>query len=248
MRLAGPRLVALALAMAATAAAAPARAADMATPAPSYYPPAVMAPAVYDWSGIYGGGNVGVGLVTDNFSSLTGATTPISDTRLSTAGLVGGPQFGANYEFTPWVIGAEASWTSSAITDSRLTSNGAQYLTTNPQWLGAVTGRIGYAANTLLFYAKGGGAWMHVEYKENTPVDINSYDRTGFTVGVGLEYGMTENLSAKIEYDFYDFGTKDYPAFTATPLAVDSQISTLVVGLNYRFTFAPSGQRLCPTC
>ena len=31
-------------------------------------------------------------------------------------------------------------------------------------------------------------------------------NRTGFTVGAGIEFGLVENLSAKVEYDFYDFG------------------------------------------
>ena len=34
--------------------------------------------------------------------------------------------------------------------------------------------------------------------------------REGFTVGGGIEYGLKENLSAKLEYDFLDFGTKTY--------------------------------------
>jgi hypothetical protein len=33
-------------------------------------------------------------------------------------------------------------------------------------------------------------------------------NRTGFTVGTGIEFGLVENLSGKIEYDFYDFGSK----------------------------------------
>ena len=260
MRFVGPRLIGLASALAAMAIAVPARAADL-TPAPSYYPAVAMPPAIYNWTGIYGGGNVGAGLVSDNFTPLLGA--PPATTRLSTVGLIGGAQLGMNYQFRSWVIGPEASFTSSAITNSRLTSDGSEYLTTNPQWIGAVTGHIGYAADTLLFYAKGGGAWMHVVYTEAMSVPVGgtptgptsqtiSDNRTGFTAGVGLEYGMTENLSAKLEYDFYDFGTRDYPAFTpasgAAPVSVNSQIHTLTVGLNYRFTFAPSGQRLCPTC
>ena len=258
MRFVGPRLIGLALALAAMAITVPARAADL-TPAPSYYPPVAMPPAIYNWTGIYGGGNVGAGLDDDLFSPIYGAT--IAETRLSSVGLIGGAQLGMNYQFRSWVIGPEASFTSSAITDSRLTSDGLEYLTTNPQWIGAVTGHIGYAADTLLFYAKGGGAWMHVVYTENPSNLLNqtpppasqtiSDNRTGFTAGVGLEYGMTENLSAKLEYDFYDFGTRDYAAFSTTgsaPVSINSQIHTLTVGLNYRFTFAPSGQRLCPTC
>jgi opacity protein-like surface antigen len=41
-------------------------------------------------------------------------------------------------------------------------------------------------------------------------------NRTGFTVGVGIELGLVENLSGKIEYDFYDFGSRNYN-FNAIP-------------------------------
>ena len=225
----------------------------------SYYPPAVLPPAAYDWTGFYVGGNVGAGLLEDHVSqtAVTTATTNlIGTTDVSAAGFIGGAQIGVNYEFAPWVIGAEASWTDSDITGSGLASVTGptgppppliaptqERATSNPLWFAAATGHIGYAANDLLFYAKGGGAWMHVNYIQDQLAGVTlasqsiSDNRSGFTAGLGLEYGMTENLSAKFEYDFYDFGTKDY-AFTQTPIAIASQIHTLTVGLNYRFNWS----------
>jgi outer membrane immunogenic protein len=255
MRRLGPGLVALALA--ATAVAAPARAADMPAPAPGYYPPvAYPPPALYDWTGIYFGGHVGGGLLEDHVSqSATAATTNlIGTTDVSAAGVIGGAQIGVNYEFARWVIGAEASWTDSDITGSGLASvtggvpgTTQERATSNPLWFATATGHIGYAANTLLFYVKGGGAWMDVNYtQDQLAISANTFSqiihdhRTGFTAGIGLEYGMTENLSAKLEYDFYDFGTKDYP-FTFTPVAIASNLNTLTVGLNYRFNWAGGG-------
>ena len=32
--------------------------------------------------------------------------------------------------------------------------------------------------------------------------------RTGWTVGGGIEWAFWNNWSAKVEYDFYDFGTR----------------------------------------
>jgi outer membrane immunogenic protein len=255
MRRLGPGLVAVALA---AGFAAPAHAADMA-PAPSYYPPAaaaVMPPALYDWTGFYLGGNLGAGLVDDNFSQLATTATTVNlfgSTRVSEAGFIGGAQMGVNYEFAPVVVGVEASWTDSAITGSStsLSTTGTvaavqERETSAPVWIAAATGRIGYAANTVLFYAKGGAAWMNVQYTQDTLVfggalastQVLSDTRTGFTAGVGVEYGMTENLSAKLEYDFYDFGTKNYNAFAQTPVSIDSNLHAIIVGLNYRFNWA----------
>ena len=46
-----------------------------------------------------------------------------------------------------------------------------------------------------------------------------------------------ENLSGKIEYDFYGFGTKNYN-FAITPVSVRSNLHALIVGLNYRFNWS----------
>ena len=245
----GLRIVALALLGAAFA--APACAADMAA-APSYYPPAPQPLAVYNWTGIYGGGNIGGGILSDTFAPLPPST--FASTEISPGGLIGGVQAGVNYEFTPWVIGAEVAWTASDITGSR-SAGASGVLQSNPQWIGTVTGRIGYAADTLLIYVKGGGAEMHVDYNESGTPGSQSIttNRTGFTVGAGLEYALTENLSAKLEYDFYGFGTKNYPAFSVAttslgPASVESELNALTVGLNYRFNWTTGPAERCPTC
>jgi outer membrane immunogenic protein len=252
MRRVGPGLV-VALVLARVGVCAPALAADMTPPAHSYYPAASLQPAIYDWTGFYIGGNLGAGLVEDgvNQSATTATSTNLlGNTDVSVAGFIAGAQFGINYELAPWVIGAEASWTDSAVSGSDLASVAGNALgatqeraSSNALWFGAATGRVGYAANDLLFYAKGGGAWLDVNYTQDrlvtgvTATSQTLHDhRTGFTAGLGLEYGMTENLSAKFEYDFYDFGTQNYN-FTATPVAIRSYLHTLTVGLNYRFNW-----------
>ena len=108
-----------------------------------------------------------------------------------------------------------------------------------------VTGRVGYAANDWLFYAKGGGAWMHVSYTDDLLVadggtsatQVISDNRTGFTVGAGIELGLVENISGRIEYDFYDFGSRNYN-FGITPVSVSSNLHTLTVGINYKFNWS----------
>jgi len=239
----------------------PARAADM-TP-PSYRPPAVaMPPATYDWTGIYIGGNLGAGLLKDSISQTgTGTTNLTGGFDLSPIGFIGGAQAGVNFDFHPLVLGAEISWTDTDISGSanQLTTTvppNQERMTSAPLWFATATGRIGFAANTLLFYAKGGGAWMDVNYTQDqlttggaTAASQLIHDhRTGFTAGLGLEYAMTENLSARLEYDFFGFGTRDYQ-FSVTPVSVASNLNALVVGLNYRFNWANgTAVERCPTC
>jgi len=250
----------------------PALAADIAVPGPAYYPKSFPPPAIYDWTGIYVGFHVGGGILTDSVSqngASSGAINLGGSGNLRPAGVIGGGQIGANYEFAPWVVGIEGSFTDSGISGSTLIPCSAcSVLNSNPPpatigvsqerftshalWVAALTGRAGYAANDWLFYAKAGGAWMHVSYTEDLlatgtpPVapgttvtsQVISDNRSGFTVGAGIEFGLVENLSGKIEYDFYDFGSKNYNFNPITPVSVRSNLHTLTAGLNYKFNWS----------
>jgi outer membrane immunogenic protein len=244
-------------------AALPAHAADIAVPGRTYYPTSPPPPAIYDWTGIYLGGHVGGGMLVDSVSqngTSTGGFGLANTGNLRPAGVIGGLQVGANYEFAPWVVGIEGSWTDSAIQGNTLipcagapgaclinaTAISQERFTSQAQWFAALTGRAGYAANDWLFYAKAGGAWMRVRYTEDlltgggvTAATQNLNDnRTGFTVGAGIEFGLVENISAKVEYDFYDFGSKNYNFAAITPVTVKSDVHTLIVGLNYKFNWS----------
>ncbi len=232
--------------------AVPAQAADMGVPSRSYYPP--LPPAIYDWTGIYLGGHIGGGILVDSVSQngfSAGGVNLLSSGNLRPAGVIGGAQVGANYEFAPWVVGIEGTWTNSAINGNTLIGTTAGTtpqirFTSQDQWFAALTGRVGYAANDWLFYAKAGGGWMHVRYTEDllnpggvtTATQVFTDNRTGFTVGAGIEFGLVENLSGKIEYDFYDFGSKNYNFNLITPVGVNSNLHTIIVGLNYRFNWS----------
>jgi outer membrane immunogenic protein len=63
-------------------------------------------------------------------------------------------------------------------------------------------------------------------------------DRWGYTLGAGLEYGLTPNWSAKLEYLHYGFSSATAPVGTLGPrsaVALSSSVDTLKVGINYRF-------------
>jgi outer membrane immunogenic protein len=241
------------------ATAVPAQAADMGVPSRSYYPPPPP-PAIYDWTGIYVGGHIGGGILVDSISQngvSPGGFNLTNTGNLRPAGVIGGGQIGANYEFAPWVIGVEGSWTDSAISGPTVigctgcvfppsTAVVSERFTSAAHWVAALTGRVGYASNDWLFYAKAGGAWMHVSYTEDllttggvtAATQVMSDNRTGFTVGAGIEIGLVENISAKIEYDFYDFGSKNYNFSFVTPVSVKSDLHALTVGLNYKFNWS----------
>jgi outer membrane immunogenic protein len=277
MRRLRSHLLVLAFAAAAASAASAGYAADLPV-APAYRPP-VYTQANYDWTGVYIGGHVGGGLLEDNASPTTttagSATTAAfqnagTDTRLSPSSFLAGGQIGANWEMAPFVVGVEGTWTWTNITGFQVTPalaagpGTSEGSTDAVRWYATATGRIGYAFNDVLLYAKGGGAFMHADYGQQVlnPNMSSSQDvtdtRVGFTVGAGVEWGITEQLSLRAEYDFLDFGTKTYnfdnlvvttnvlglvTTVPVGPFPVESRsyLHVFTVGLNYRFNWGGGG-------
>jgi outer membrane immunogenic protein len=257
--------------VAASALATAASAADLPVPAAPAYAPPVYRPVIYDWTGIYGGINVGGGVLNDVVTNTT--TTALlnagTQTKLSPFAVVGGAQAGFNIEFAPFVIGAEGTFDWSDISGTQVTPSlqptVSENSTSTPKWYATATAKAGFAANDFLFYAKGGAAWMNVHYIQNVAAGIVQSTqsitdtRSGFTVGGGVEFGMTENLSARLEYDFLDFGTKTYnfnnlgfnaagaavgtplTPIGAAPMSIKSFTQLITVGLNYRFNWSGGG-------
>jgi outer membrane immunogenic protein len=79
---------------------------------------------------------------------------------------------------------------------------------------------------------------------DNTSAVANFW-RTGFVVGVGVEWGFAPNWSAKLEYDHLDFGSTNVQnlALTgATAGTVSNDRSTVTTdivkaGVNYHFNW-----------
>ena len=81
--------------------------------------------------------------------------------------------------------------------------------------------------------------------RSGRPSPSTSDHRDGYTVGAGLEYMFAPNWSAKVEYQYYDFGNA---AFTA-PVALApfgsfrNDEHTVKAGINYRFDWRRPGGR-----
>ena len=56
----------------------------------------------------------------------------------------------------------------------------------------------------------------------------------GYTVGGGLEYGITEHLTTKLEYLYSDFGTETTTLFPGD-IQTEADMNIVRVGLNYKF-------------
>lgn len=202
-----------------------ASAADLAR-RPVYKAPPPAVAAVYNWTGFYIGGHVG-----GAFSSEEATGLPVGFTgKTDPSGFIGGAQVGFNWQAGNWVFGVEGDWSWSGADGS--TTVGAVPFSSDQKWYATATGRLGYAWDRWLWYAKGGAAWMDADY--TTPGFTVGDTRTGWTIGGGVEVALAPQWSAKLEYNYLDFGKENY-AFPAGIATVDTQVHMIKGGINYRF-------------
>ena len=104
------------------------------------------------------------------------------------------------------------------------------------EWQGAIRARLGYAMGRFLPYLAGGFAAARVHHAIDVAgiaVVSGSDVYTGYTVGAGLDYALTENITLRGEYRFSDLGDRDFT--TLLPLNIEVQTSDVRLGLAYRF-------------
>src|SRR5262245_10062315 len=207
--------------------------------------------AIYDWSGFYIGGHIGGAFADKDWSDPT--VFPSGMGSHHAGGFLAGAQAGFNIHVCAWVFGSEGDWSWTNADGEHQCDIGVT-CRTELNWLATVTGRVGYAFNTFLLYAKGGVAFVDEDqsvffsgFPDFFPATA-SVTRTGWTVGTGLEWAFAPNWSAKIEYDFMDFGTDSINFAVAGlpvgPLEIDQQVHVAKAGINYRFNWgAPVAAR-----
>ncbi len=220
-------------AMLSIAAAGTALAADLPQPAP----PPPQAPAayiptvapVYNWGGIYLGINGGWAF---GNSDWTGAAVPSGNFDLS--GGVGGGTLGFNFQTDAFVFGVETDFDYSGVS-----GNGPSSFCTNcftsSSWIGTTRVRVGYAADRVLFYGTGGGAYGNVQAGGLGVFDSNT--EFGWTAGAGVEAAFADNWTARIEYLFVDLskGSFNVAGGTPTTQAVSFDESLVRAGVDFKF-------------
>src|SRR5208282_2667724 len=183
----------------ALAAGTQAMAADLPPPsAPPPRAPAMYVPTtapVYNWGGLYVGINGGYG-----FGNSTWSTTGLTTGNFSTDGFLVGGTIGANYQVSEFVFGVEADldWTNITGSTSSTVCTSCQ---TSNDWLGTARGRLGFAADRVLFYGTGGAAFGNVQATVPPPGGgTDTSTEIGWTAGGGVEVAFAQNWTAKVEY------------------------------------------------
>jgi outer membrane immunogenic protein len=179
--------------------------------------PIVAAVPVFTWTGFYVGVNAGYGWNANDSITVGGVRFDLDDE----GGFVGGAQAGYNYQIGSFVVGLEGDIQYADFGgDDRFDFDGdgiADDDFNNSDWFGTVRARAGVAFDRALIYATGGFAFAD--------------DATGWTVGGGLEYAFTNNLSAKIEGLYVNLDQDD----NFLGIDNDAEFGVVRAGLNFRF-------------
>jgi outer membrane immunogenic protein len=251
-------LLGLLAASSAMALASAASAADLRLKAP----PAPM--PMMNWSGFYVGAHIGGTWGTTETEihsialgplALAGFTLPLSSHAFN--GFVGGGQIGYNWQSGIVVFGVEGEVSA---TNARGTGPCVLVLSckTEQNWVATAAARLGLADGPSLYYVKGGAAWSNNTYSADLNILLGLHTevqqtRTGWLVGAGIEHAFAgTGLSAKLEYDFIDYGTKDvhFPLAVIVPIDIGAQAReyqhVVKVGVNYRFDYLGWGKGKAP--
>jgi outer membrane immunogenic protein len=184
---------------------------------------------------------------------------------------LGGFQAGYNWQINPyWVVGVEADWdwartrysfcrqtdiSSSACIDS---GDGFESIASRTDWIGTARARVGVTEAGILLYGTGGAAWGRVVTTLSQSCLVNgcganstlalaassttTTDKVGWVAGVGVEYALSANWSAKAEWLYIDLGkinssltTAGTPGLQTTSWSRNERYDELRVGLNYKF-------------
>lgn len=218
-------------------ASAQADAADLPVrPAPYAAPVA----ATYNWTGIYLGLNGGWGWGQQD--PLNIITNRFDNVSVVFSGGVFGGTLGAQIQSGHVVLGLESDidWANLKGTANINPSVAGGFLglvsaTTSIDWVATARARVGYAFDNMLLYGTGGlavlGAKTSLSLVPGGAVCgailtgcAGASRQIGAALGGGLEYGITPNLSAKVEYLYVSAVSLDI-----------SHHSEVRFGVNYRF-------------
>lgn len=203
-----------------------ASAADLPYGQPTYAPPVNRVAAA--WQGFYVG--VHGGYTWGNFSAGLAPGPTAFDVHGSS--FSGGLFAGMNFQVAPqFLVGMEGDLSLYNPKSNPLLVGG--FLQASSDWQGTVRGRAGVTFDNLFVYGTGGLAIAGVQFTG----PLGSQDRTklGWALGFGAEAKLTENLFARAEYIYTNYGTDTYVLGFGSTVRGDLDTHTVRVGVGYRF-------------
>ena len=97
---------------------------------------------------------------------------------------------------------------------------------------GSLRARVGYDMSPFLIYGTGGLAIGNHELE--TATDSDSQTAIGYTVGGGVEALVTDNITARVEYRYTEYQSKDFD-LGATTVSRGFDDHSVKVGIGVKF-------------
>lgn len=199
----------------------------------------------YDWSGVYVGGLVGFNKGKDRTTEYETATgnprNMFFDYDLK--GFSGGAKVGANYQAGQFVFGAEADFELTNIDGTFI--DRIEHLGRGDDsydWQASIRARMGIAMDRVMIYGTGGLAAAKIKNQYTlVPFGITEGlggTQTGWTAGAGVDYAVTNNVIAGIEWRYTRFDEYRNVSKSAFPGITGSQepsFNSLRLSLSYKF-------------
>ena len=198
--------------------ALPAAAADRLRPRTQEWP-AYSAPRTYNWNGIYAGVHSGAA-----FDRFDGAA------KKSRNEVLFGGQLGYNMQLGNMVFGMEGDASMNGMSNSSRRRGAGT--SADMRYVSTLKARAGVAFDRVLVYGTGGLAYGNL--KATDGLLSKTKGKLGYVVGAGAEYGITDNLSAKLEYNYVSLGRQNFQ-FGNSRSRIGVTEHLVKAGLNYRF-------------
>lgn len=198
--------------------------------------PVAFVPA-FSWTGFYVGLQGGYQWASTGGSYNTvPAGVPVAYSYDPKGWLFGG-HLGYNYQINQVVFGLEGDVEWSNVKRSHIAAAGI-YHQTQIDWQASLRARLGLAVDRALIYVTGGLAYADMNYSQGNlglaPNIAYSKSKFGYTVGAGVEYAFTNNITGRVEYRYTDFGRVS-AANAAWTDSAKTDAHAVRVGASYKF-------------
>lgn len=207
----------------------------------------------YRWQGTYFGAHFGwAGSDIERSILAPSFFAPVATVGQNEGSPIVGLQLGQNWTSGPWVFGTEVTFSGGPMGEMTSPFFAVDRWTGNVNFLTTVTGRLGYAAGSTLFYVKGGyaGAQVDATLTDHAACGAGFGGgclhgggkdwMNGWVAGGGVEYAILRNVTLGLEYNFIDLGSTHQvngtvaPALAALDQKVDVEIQTVTARVSFK--------------
>ncbi len=191
--------------------------------------------AAGNWDGLYIGGFVGYGWgeVSDPNDYYDFADT---NQVIDLSGFLAGVAIGANFTVANGIVAGvvgDLAWAN--IHGESFDYYDDIWVEHDINWTASLRGKLGFDAGAFLPYLTAGLAVANAtSTPDNDPDYTDTQTHIGWTVGAGVEFAVTEDLSVDLLYRYSDYGTKVYDAWYGDD-ELGLTAHTVQVGLNWKF-------------